>query len=435
MIKKTKLNINELKIKLVIVCSLLAITILSFFFAGKLEFLFGLKQTFLNNQVSVSDIEKSAYEVDYLDVGQGNSAIIRLPDGKIAIIDGGDVIHSSKVIDALNQLNVKTIDYMIATHADTDHIGGLVAVLDNFEVKNIYRPFQISGSGNNSENFVINEYEDLADVYLDYVQQTNNKSKISRVTSSVYGEFIEKIYSEFYFENGAKNYSKITVFYDGLKIDGENYSFEFFAPFVRDDAVSLELITENTYGYATYGYGVNDSNECSAIFLFSCYGETFFFSGDASYANGDSNEENLHFLENDFLNSLSETERGILADVSVLIAGHHGSKYSTSQKLLDLLCPSYVVISVDSNNDFGHPHSEVLNRIFSLENFDEENLLRTDIMGDIRFSSIESELKFAYEKFDENSKLTLSWFELSTIMFIVFGYIIVFIKPNRNKQF
>ena len=71
---------------------------------------------------------------------------------------------------------MKSIDYMIATHADTDHIGGLLAVLDEFDVKNIYRPFQISGSGENFESFIINENEDLAEVYLNYVSDTNNRT-------------------------------------------------------------------------------------------------------------------------------------------------------------------------------------------------------------------------------------------------------------------
>ena len=434
MTKKTKLNTNEIKIKLVIVGTMLAMTILSFFFAESLERIFGFSEKYLKNQVSVSKISSGEYEVSYLDVGQGNAAFIRLPDGKTAIIDGGDVVYSSKVIETLEDFGVKTIDYMIATHADTDHIGGLLAVLDKFEVKNIYRPFQISGTGESFETFKVNENEDLAEVYLNYVADTNNRSKISRVTSSIYAEFIDKIYAETYFEGVAKKFSKVTVFYDGLKILGENYSFEFFAPFVREDAVYLETITENTYGYATKGYGTDASNECSAIFLFSCFGETFFFSGDASFTNDSKNADKMHFLEKDFLESLNDEEREKLSNVSVLMVGHHGSKYSTSEEIFDLLCPSFVIISVGESNSFGHPHSEVLERIKNVENFDNENLLRTDKMGNIRFSSIEGSLKFSYENFDESEKLTLSWIEFSLIIFIVLGYIVVFIKPKNTKR-
>ena len=435
MIKKTKINTNEIKIKLVIVCLLLAITVLSFFFAENLERFFGFSGRYLKNQVGMSKISDSSYEVDYLDVGQGNSAFIRLPDGKTAIIDGGDISYSAKIINKLESNKVQTIDYMIATHADSDHIGGLLAVLDKFDVKNIYRPFQISGRGESFETFQINESEDLADVYLNYVAETNNRSKISRVTSNIYAEFIDKIYCESYFEDGVKKFSKVTVFYDGLKILGDNYSFEFFAPFVRDDAVALDTITENTYGYATLGYGANESNESSAIFLFSCYGETFFFSGDASFTNESKNADKIQFLENDFLKSLSNEERDKLSKVSVLIVGHHGSKYSTSESLIKLLNPSFIVISVGENNEFGHPHIELLNRIDNIDNFESENLIRTDKCGDIKFSSINGSLKFAYSKFEENKRLTLSWIEFSLIIFIVVSYIVVFIKPKRNKQF
>ena len=435
MIKKTKINTNEIKIKLVIVCTVLAITILSFFFAKKLENLFGFSGRYLKNQVSVNKVKEADYEVNYLDVGQGNSAFIRLPDGKTAIIDGGDISYSAKIIKELELYNVQSIDYMIATHADTDHIGGLLSVLDKFEVKNIYRPFQISGRGESFETFQINESEDLAEVYLNYVQNTNNRSKISRVTNSIYYDFIEKIYDETYFEDGVKKFSKITVFYDGLKILGDNYSFEFFAPFVRDDAMALETITENTYGYATLGYGADESNECSAIFLFSCFGETFFFSGDASYTNASQNANKLHFLEKDFLESLSSEEREKLSNISVLIVGHHGSKYSTSEDLINLLSPSFIVISVGENNGFGHPHTEVLKRIENLKDFESENLIRTDKCGDIKFANVDGNLKFAYSKFEENRKLTLSWIEFSLTICIVVCYIVVFIKPKRNKQF
>ncbi len=434
MIKKVKFNTKELKIKLVIVCSLLIVTVLSFFFAEKLELLFNLKEPFLKGQVSQTDIVNSKYEVEYLDVGQGNSAFIRLPDGKTALIDGGNLLYGEKLVKVLKDKGVTAIDYMFATHADSDHIGGLLFVLDSFEVKNIYRPFQISGKGDTFENFVINPNEDLAEVYLSYAEETNNRTKISRVTSEIYADFITKIYSENYFENGAKNFAKVTVFYDGLKILGENYSFEFFAPFVRENAVSLETITENTYGFATMGYGASDSNGSSAIFLFSCLGETFFFSGDASFSSGSQNAVETNFLETDFLSSLTNAEKDQFANVSVLLAGHHGSKHSTSKELLELLRPEYIVISVGDNNISGHPHSEVFERIQNLEGFDKGKLFQTRKMGGISFSSVEGNLGFSYEVYEQNENLTMSWFELSTIFFIVLGYIIVLIKPKATKR-
>ena len=52
-----------------------------------------------------------------------------------------------------------------------------------------------------------------------------------------------------------------------------------------------------------------------------------------------------------------------LPDVDILIAGHHGSKYSTSRELLLAVRPEIVIISVGANNPYGHPAQEVLQRL------------------------------------------------------------------------
>ncbi len=69
-----------------------------------------------------------------------------------------------------------------------------------------------------------------------------------------------------------------------------------------------------------------------------------------------------------------------LLDVDVLKAGHHGSKTSTSQALLDAASPAAVVISVGKDNRYGHPHPTVVARLASLPVF------RTDEHGSIRFA-------------------------------------------------
>ena len=67
--------------------------------------------------------------------------------------------------------------------------------------------------------------------------------------------------------------------------------------------------------------------------------------------------------------------------VDILIAGHHGSKYSTSQFLLDAVKPETVVISVGKNNFYGHPAPELLER---LEQY-HCGILRTDLDGTVIF--------------------------------------------------
>ncbi len=68
-----------------------------------------------------------------------------------------------------------------------------------------------------------------------------------------------------------------------------------------------------------------------------------------------------------------------LPDVDVLIAGHHGSKYSTSEEFLSAVTPETVIISVGEGNSYGHPAPEVLERIVKFGCI----VYRTDIHGTI----------------------------------------------------
>ena len=70
-----------------------------------------------------------------------------------------------------------------------------------------------------------------------------------------------------------------------------------------------------------------------------------------------------------------------LPDVDVLIAGHHGSKYSTSQALLEAVKPEVVIISVGEGNPYGHPAQETLDRLVAFGC----RVYRTDLQGTIVF--------------------------------------------------
>ena len=71
--------------------------------------------------------------VSFLDVGQGDSILIQAA-GKTVLIDGGERDQGSVVLDDLKKYGVTTIDYMIASHPHSDHIGGLVDVLEDAAV-------------------------------------------------------------------------------------------------------------------------------------------------------------------------------------------------------------------------------------------------------------------------------------------------------------
>ena len=76
---------------------------------------------------------------------------------------------------------------------------------------------------------------------------------------------------------------------------------------------------------------------------------------------------------------------GALPDIEVLVAGHHGSHYSTGDVLLEATLPELVLISVGAENSYGHPHEETLNRIDAAGAV----AWRTDMHGDLIVTSEE----------------------------------------------
>ncbi len=71
-------------------------------------------------------------QVNFIDVGQGDSELIVTPEGKVALIDGGE--SGSGALEYLRSLNIDHVDLMVATHPHSDHIGGLVDVLQALPV-------------------------------------------------------------------------------------------------------------------------------------------------------------------------------------------------------------------------------------------------------------------------------------------------------------
>lgn len=78
---------------------------------------------------ATNPIENSTFEVHFIDVGQGDCSLI-LCDGKAMLVDGGEASESSKVYAYLKKLGVNHLDYIVATHAHSDHIGGLSGALN-----------------------------------------------------------------------------------------------------------------------------------------------------------------------------------------------------------------------------------------------------------------------------------------------------------------
>lgn len=83
--------------------------------------------------------ETDGITVSYIDVGQGDSELIEC-DGKYMLVDAGERDKGNTVVSYLKSRNVAKLDYVIATHPHSDHIGGMTEVLDNFTVGTIIMP-------------------------------------------------------------------------------------------------------------------------------------------------------------------------------------------------------------------------------------------------------------------------------------------------------
>ena len=86
-------------------------------------------------------IEQTAGEmtVHYIDVGQGDSILIQV-NNKNLLIDAGPGKSKDMLLNYLDSLNLKKIDYVIATHPHEDHIGNLDDVINKYEIGAFYSP-------------------------------------------------------------------------------------------------------------------------------------------------------------------------------------------------------------------------------------------------------------------------------------------------------
>lgn len=258
----------------------------------------------------------------FVDVGQADATIIKLPDGKLFLIDSG--LGDDKLLNYITNAffkgkSSKIIDYFLITHPHADHIGGSVKIFENFEVKTFLRP----------EVYTKEELDQLIDEY------GNIYDGRQTLSTAIFLNMVEVSRNEV----GCQ-----TVFLgvDFKKIEGENYYFEFLSP--------------NKYTYSNL-------NNYSPVMILNYAGRRVLFSGDA---------ESL--VEKEVLNSY-------IGDLKVDIykVGHHGSNTSSSQNFLEKLKPTYAIISVGKNNSYNHPHPEVLERLLNLNT----TIYRTDQNGTI----------------------------------------------------
>ena len=236
--------------------------------------------------------------VSFLDIGQGDAIFIDAPSGRQALIDGGP---GASVLQRLGEVLPwydRSIDVVIGTHPDKDHIGGLVDVLERYHVDSL---FQSSVQG---ETAIWNTFE-------------------KRIA--------EKQHEGMHLEEAER----------GRIID-------------LGSSTGSTGSTQASSGQGVHAYieilctdrsvpGLETNTGCVVSRL--VYGETsFMLPCDAPR----SIEEYLVYLSSTSLKS------------DVLKAGHHGSRTSSSPLFVGFVDPKYVVYSRGCDNTYGFPHEETV---------------------------------------------------------------------------
>ncbi len=249
--------------------------------------------------------EMGEMRLHFLDVGQGDATLIELPDGKTMLIDGGNGEEDTakRIMRYLNALKINTLDYLLVTHADSDHCGALDVVLQYKKVEQIFLP--------------------------------NTKSTINQE----YAEFYAAVLQED---------SKITLSSRSIILNSETdfpYTLSFLYPYSLSTDENIEQTEEN--------------NASSAVVWLDYQGKSALFMGDAPL------EVEEKLIRDDDLGLFEE--RGVdLQSTEILKVAHHGSKYSTGENFLQYLNVKAAVISNGKENLYGHPHEEVLQSLQEL---------------------------------------------------------------------
>jgi len=89
---------------------------------------------------------QQSLEIVFLDVGQGDATLITTPGGRQILIDGGKYRNIGTGLSSYMSVFDRSIDVIVATHPDTDHTGGLVAVVDEYTVDAFYHPALVQGA-------------------------------------------------------------------------------------------------------------------------------------------------------------------------------------------------------------------------------------------------------------------------------------------------
>jgi len=282
--------------------------------------------------------------VHVLDVGpvEGDSILIISPTGKSVLIDAGDAGKGKVVLDALKRYKVERLDYFIATHPHTDHLGGADEVLNVTKVAN-----------------VIDNGVDLSTPAPPPPASKTLKGKVAPPPPPPAMKSKVKTVNSFFDEYQA-----------ALKLSGAQY--ERAEPGKKYDLGGGAMLTvlgpsEPFFTKEQMKAGGNETNANSIVLRLDYGAFSMLFMGDAE----------------------SQTEERLLGkkdldlEAKLIKIAHHGSKYATSENFLKRVQPQAVIISDGLWNRYGHPAQPVLDRLKAAN----AKVYRTDLHGEVTITT------------------------------------------------
>lgn len=262
----------------------------------------------------------------FCDVGQGDAILMWQGHAQI-LIDAGRA--DNQVLECLTEhlpFWDRQLELAVATHADGDHIGGFPAVFDNYGVRHIL----VEPIGKETGDFlefyeaVLRKLEHESGLHIPLIgQHLTIGSRLTLVTISPRVDSLQ-------FVNSERSLAETQLW-----------------------ASALES-SEHVESY----------NDRSIVLLANIGEIDILLTGDLEYEG-----------EQALLN------QGLLSKIEVLKVGHHGSKTSTSDRLLTTIQPEIAVISSGQNNNYGHPAPEVIKKLKEKG----VKIMRTDEEGSVHF--------------------------------------------------
>ena len=266
-------------------------------------------------------------------MGQGDAILVSYGYWQM-LIDGG---KDRRVLACLNRnlpFGDRTLEFVVATHADSDHVGGLALVLKTFRVQRLITTYQLR------ETDDFKQFWRLVQV---------KKSKGTRLTHSC---GLESLWFD----------SRLSV--KAWSTSGSGCLFNSSKP-AKTESI---LWDKNNY----FSKSDDNYNNGSIIIFIQFEHHSFLFTGD---------------LEKE--GELALINSGLLRKTNVLKVGHHGSKSSTSELFLATVRPEISLISVGKGNPYHHPSPLVIKRLLEVGSL----IYRTDQEGEIKLISDGEALK------------------------------------------